>query len=175
MTFLCYEVSGVHREQDGNFIVGPGFHIAQIWAKERAAFVGPNQIDMLEIFTLPVGVKPSSKSCSNRLAYSESHLPETSGKMSTESLNTANIPSSDALPDTGLDAITEMYNAALRLLRGKNVDQPRKHGILSERAASMLVICISSSTLTSVSGMVSNISQFLYRMVIPYWVLRCQI
>ena len=125
---------------------------------------------MLEIFTLPVGVNSSSKLCSNHLAYLESHLLETSSEMSAESLLTANFPSRDALPDTGLEAITETYNTALRLVQGRNVDEPRKRGLLSERAASMLVICISSSVLISVTAMVSNISRFRYILAIS-WVL----
>lgn len=130
--------SGVLSGHDSNFSVGPGFHIAQLWAKERAGFVGSNQIDMLKIFTLPVGVKSSTEVFSNGVVYSESTLPDTSNNLSTDSLHTEDSPYRDASPDTGLEAITEIYNNAFTLLKGRHVDEPRKRGLLSERAASML-------------------------------------
>lgn len=131
--------SGVLRDHDSNFSVGPGFHIAHRWAKERAGFVGSNQIDMLEIFTLPVGVKSSSEMFSNGVVYSDSTLPDAPSNLSTDSFHTVDSPSRVASPNTGLEAITEIYNTAFTLLKGGHVDEPRKRGLLSERAASMLV------------------------------------
>lgn len=140
LDLLCYSGSGVQRDQDNNSYFGPGFSFAQLWAKQRAGFIRSGQNDMVEIFTLPIGVKFSSEMCSNHKACSESDLPETSSKMYSDPLHTANFSSRDQLSDNGLEALTEIYNIAFKVLKRRNVDEPRKRGLLSERAASMLVI-----------------------------------
>ncbi|XP_020250300.1 protein ACCUMULATION AND REPLICATION OF CHLOROPLASTS 3 isoform X2 [Asparagus officinalis] len=129
--------SGGQRDQDNNSYFGPGFSFAQLWAKRRADFVRSGQSDMVENFTPPIGVKFSSEMCSNQ-ACSESSLPETCSKMYSDSLHAANFSPRDQLSDNGLEALTEIYNIAFKALKRRNVDEPRKRGLLSERAASML-------------------------------------
>ncbi|OAY63004.1 Protein ACCUMULATION AND REPLICATION OF CHLOROPLASTS 3 [Ananas comosus] len=110
---------------------GPGFHIAQLWAKERATLNGSIKIDELDTFTLPVGVK------SSEFFYNPSQ-PRILDESGGESSGIQNAPSQETFADAGLEAMTEIYNTALILLKGRKVDESRKRGLLSVRAASML-------------------------------------
>ncbi|KAJ6846151.1 protein ACCUMULATION AND REPLICATION OF CHLOROPLASTS 3 isoform X1 [Iris pallida] len=99
---------GVDREQHSNWNIGPGFHIAQLWAKERANFSGI-KVDILEFVTLPAGVKLPELS-SDSFPYSESSIPESFNAISSDS----------------------------QVLKGRNEDDGQKRGLLSARAALML-------------------------------------
>lgn len=60
--------------------------------------------------------------------------------MTGETLHGPNVPSWDVLTDVGFEAAMEICNAASTFLRGKHVNgMSRKQGLLSARAASMLV------------------------------------
>lgn len=97
-------------------------------------------VDNLSIFHLPVGVRPSEelKDCLEISFMSKKHESETN--------NDVKIPTSDegmsawsAVTDAGVEAVMEFTSS---LLKGKyaNINKPKKHGVLSVRAASMLVI-----------------------------------
>ncbi|KAF6174615.1 hypothetical protein GIB67_006267 [Kingdonia uniflora] len=104
--------------------VGPAFHLAQEWAKEREAISGANPIlDTKFSYTLPVGVKPSKNST-----------------ISPEFLKTPEPSEPGTLDDVnaGLEAIINFYNSTSSRVMGKYVDSPRKQGSISARAASML-------------------------------------
>ncbi|MQL87935.1 hypothetical protein Taro_020484, partial [Colocasia esculenta] len=107
------ESSGLQGEQVTSWTVGPGFHIAQVWAKEREALSGnmPTSIKS-NVFSLPVGVKSSAESSDISQSYNPLDA-ETLDHASGESL-------ASAFP------------------WGKGVDVPRKRGQLSARAESML-------------------------------------
>ncbi|XP_072976119.1 protein ACCUMULATION AND REPLICATION OF CHLOROPLASTS 3, chloroplastic isoform X1 [Typha angustifolia] len=114
--------------------IGPGFHIAQLWAKERATLNGSNKIDELEIFTLPVGVK-SSVLRDDQYPNSE---PTQFENHSGESFGTKNATYAESFTEAGLERVLGIYNFALTLLKRKHVDESKKRGVLSSRAASML-------------------------------------
>lgn len=131
--------SAFQREQLDNWNLGPGFEVAKEWAQERAADATP-MVDNLSIFHLPVGVRPSEelKDCLEISFMSKKHESETN--------NDVKIPTSDegmsawsAVTDAGVEAVMEFTSS---LLKGKyaNINKPKKHGVLSVRAASMLVI-----------------------------------
>uniref|UniRef100_A0A1D1XPV4 Protein ACCUMULATION AND REPLICATION OF CHLOROPLASTS 3 n=1 Tax=Anthurium amnicola TaxID=1678845 RepID=A0A1D1XPV4_9ARAE len=106
------EEPGPQGEQLSSWNVGPGFHIAQLWAKEREAVSGNMpRISELNVFTLPVGVKSTWQSDISQ--YSDLMDSETSDGTGGES-------------------------PVLTLLKGKGVDMPRRRGVLSARAESML-------------------------------------
>lgn len=76
-----------------------------------------------------------------------------------ESSGIQNAPSQETFADAGLEAMTEIYNTALILLKGRKVDESRKRGLLSVRAASMLVCPISFIFLYSIyfENLVGNV------------------
>ncbi|XP_077246991.1 GTP binding protein isoform X2 [Tasmannia lanceolata] len=120
------------RESLNSWNFGPGFDIAQKWAKERAtAFGATAKMDKINAYTLPVGVKFSRQSTvgpqlSNLPQSAEQNtLDDTTG----EYTGGRNMPSWDAL---------DIYSAASTLLKRRHVDVSRKQGLLSVRAASML-------------------------------------
>lgn len=116
--------------------------MAQLWARERAVLNGTNKIDERDTFTLPVGVKSFEQcfACS-----SNSAPPETLDDHGTggDSLGSQNGQSRDTFTDSGLEAVFDIYNSISTLLKGRNRDESRKRGLLSARAASMLVNYIS--------------------------------
>ncbi|KAF8389615.1 hypothetical protein HHK36_024134 [Tetracentron sinense] len=121
--------------------VGPGFQIAQEWAKERAAVSGAAPVlENLCVYALPVGVKPCEESKDGpQFSTTEQRLePKTLDDMNGKPPGTPKIPSWDALTDSGFEAVMDFYNAASTLLKGKYADVPQKQGLLSVRAASML-------------------------------------
>ncbi|KAG9442443.1 hypothetical protein H6P81_018297 [Aristolochia fimbriata] len=130
------------RESSASWCFGPGFHIAQKWAQTRtSSFESTAKFDKLNIYPLPVGVKPPEHSADIFLAKS-SRAPDTnvSNGPRGESLDVPNGPSWDALTDAGMEAVADIYNAASVLMKGKSVDLSRKQGLLSARAASMLEV-----------------------------------
>ncbi|XP_011021692.1 PREDICTED: protein ACCUMULATION AND REPLICATION OF CHLOROPLASTS 3 [Populus euphratica] len=115
--------------------MGPGYQIAQEWAKERAG--ATPVLDDMSIFQLPVGVRPSeeSKGSLNISYATELSEPKTEDDFQGQTLVNSNIPS---WGDAGFVAVRDFYNNASTLLKGKNPDVLKKQGILSARAASML-------------------------------------
>ncbi|KAG1361120.1 putative Sucrose synthase 6 [Cocos nucifera] len=127
----------IRRKQPNSGNIGPAFHMAQLWARQRAVFNGTNRIDELDASTLPVGVK-SFEQCS--ACSSDSALLETLDDHGTggDFLGTQNAQSGDTFTDSGLEVVFDVYNSILTLLKGSNRDESRKRGLLSARAASML-------------------------------------
>ncbi|XP_019709803.2 protein ACCUMULATION AND REPLICATION OF CHLOROPLASTS 3, chloroplastic isoform X3 [Elaeis guineensis] len=127
----------IRRKQPNSWNIGPAFSMAQLWARQRAVLNGTNRIGELDTFTLPVGVK-SFEQCS--ACSSDSALLETLDDHGTggEFLGTQNAQPWDTFTDLGLEAVFDVYNSILTLLKGRNRDESRKRGLLSARAASML-------------------------------------
>ncbi|CAK7326894.1 unnamed protein product [Dovyalis caffra] len=114
--------------------LGPGYQIAQEWAKERAG--APPVLDDMSIFQLPVGVRPSELKGSLNISYAtELSEPKTEDDFKGQTLVNSSNPS---WGDAGFVAVRDFYNNASTLAKGKNADVPKKQGILSARAASML-------------------------------------
>ncbi|MBA0848767.1 hypothetical protein Goshw_006890, partial [Gossypium schwendimanii] len=119
--------------------LGPGNQLAKEWAKERAADSEATPVlDNLSIFCLPVGVRSSEEpeegiSTLNAMEFSESK--------SENVVKAPALPSSSrslsAFSDASFEAIKEFYNSGSTLLKGKT-GVPKKQGVLSARAASML-------------------------------------
>ncbi|XP_008804368.2 protein ACCUMULATION AND REPLICATION OF CHLOROPLASTS 3 isoform X1 [Phoenix dactylifera] len=127
----------IRRKQPNSWNIGPAFHMAQLWARQRAVLIGTNKIDEPDTLTLPVGVKSFEQcsACSSDFALSETlHDHGTGGDF----LGAQNAQSRDAFADAGLEAVFDIYNSVLTLLKGRNRDESRKRGLLSARAASML-------------------------------------
>ncbi|KAJ0966793.1 hypothetical protein J5N97_023710 [Dioscorea zingiberensis] len=127
------------REQPVSWNISPGYQIAQVWAKERAILSGTDKIDKLDILTSSshIGVK-SSDQISDGLLYSDSKLPKAFGGTSRVSIVPSGLSSMDLKTGGGLEAIKDMYSSALTRLKGKDAIKPRKRGLLSDRAASVL-------------------------------------
>ncbi|XP_071722785.1 protein ACCUMULATION AND REPLICATION OF CHLOROPLASTS 3, chloroplastic-like [Rutidosis leptorrhynchoides] len=121
--------------------LGPAYQIAQDWAKERTVNTrGTSMHNNLSIFCLPVGVRPSEdlKDDVNG-SYNEEHddsKPEDDTK--DRSLNKLSILSLGRFTDVGVEAIKGFRDTASNLTRKKPNDVPKKQGVLSARAASML-------------------------------------
>lgn len=116
------------RELLNSWNLGPGYQIAQQWAKERSADSrASTMIDNLGIFCLPVGVRASEEL---DIFCSQQQEPKTENDVKE--------------PPTGasFDVMRDFYSTAATLLKGKTADVRKKQGVLSTRAASMLVICI---------------------------------
>ncbi|KAM0942174.1 putative tubulin/FtsZ, GTPase domain-containing protein [Dioscorea sansibarensis] len=133
------EETDMEREQPGSWDVSPGYQIAQVWAKERALLSGTDKIDKLDIFNSSshIGVK-SSDQISDGSSYSDSKLPKSFGGTSRISLVPPRTRSMELRPGTGFEAIKDMYSSAVTRLKGKEEIRPRKRGLLSDRAASVL-------------------------------------
>ncbi|KAL2324020.1 hypothetical protein Fmac_023078 [Flemingia macrophylla] len=127
--------SAFQREQLENWNLGPGFEVAKEWAQEKAADATPF-VDNLSIFHLPVGVRSSEelKDCSETSFITKQHELDTDNDVKAQTLNGGMSPWS-AATDAGLEAVMEFASS---LLKGKNANQLKKHGVLSVRAASML-------------------------------------
>ncbi|XP_061364723.1 protein ACCUMULATION AND REPLICATION OF CHLOROPLASTS 3, chloroplastic isoform X2 [Gastrolobium bilobum] len=128
--------SAFQREQLENWNLGPGFEVAKEWAQERAADTTPMVEDNLSIFHLPVGVRPSEelKDCLEISFMTKQHEPETDNNVKVPALN-GGMPPWSAVTDAGLEAVMEFASS---LLKGKYANKPKKDGVLSVRAASML-------------------------------------
>lgn len=90
------------------------------------------------IFNLPVGVRPSEelKDSLKGSFMTKQKDPETENDLTVPKVNRS-VSSWSAASDGGLELVREF---ASTLLKGKYADRPKKHGVLSVRAASMLVI-----------------------------------
>ncbi|KAG4162811.1 hypothetical protein ERO13_D01G136700v2 [Gossypium hirsutum] len=127
------------REPLSRWNLGPGNQLAKEWAKERAADSEAMPVlDNLSIFCLPVGVRSSEEpeegiSTLNAMEFSESK--------SENVVKAPALPSSSrslgAFSDASFEAMKEFYNSGSTLLKGKT-GVPKKQGVLSARAASML-------------------------------------
>lgn len=107
--------------------MGPGYQIAQQWAKERSADSRASTvIDNLGIFCLPVGVRASEELD----FFSQQQEPKTEDDVK------------EPLTGASFDVMRDFYSTAATLLKGKTADVRKKQGVLSTRAASMLVIFI---------------------------------
>ncbi|MED6161054.1 hypothetical protein PIB30_057142 [Stylosanthes scabra] len=125
--------SAFEREQLENWNLGPGYEVAREWAQERVANAA-HMIDNLSIFHLPVGVRPSEdlKDCSKVSFMTELKDLE----FNEVNLSTINEGMSwNAVTDASLEAVKGLASS---LLKGKDASKPKKHGVLSNRAASML-------------------------------------
>ncbi|RWR78552.1 protein ACCUMULATION AND REPLICATION OF CHLOROPLASTS 3 [Cinnamomum micranthum f. kanehirae] len=130
------------REPLSSWSDGPGFHIAQQWAKERAIAAGSTSIsDEVNLYALPIGVKPSEQSTYGPQLSNPPQPADLKNldDMTGETLHSPNVTSWDVLTDVGFEAVMEICNAASTFLKGKYVNGvSRKQGLLSARAASML-------------------------------------
>lgn len=111
--------------------------MAKKWAQEKAADATPI-VDNLSIFHLPVGVRPSEE-LKERLEISfmtKQHEPDTDNVVKTQTFN-GGTSSWSAATDASLEAVMDFASS---LLKGKNANKSKTHGVLSVRAASMLVI-----------------------------------
>lgn len=129
--------SAFQRKQLENWNLGPGYELAKEWAQERAADATP-VVDNLSIFHLPVGVRPSEElKDSLKVPFmTKQHELEIDNDAKVPTIN-GGMSSWSAVTDAGLDAVMEF---AYSLLKGKYANKPKKNGVLSVRAASMLVI-----------------------------------
>ncbi|WVY98761.1 hypothetical protein V8G54_030912 [Vigna mungo] len=127
--------SAFQREQLENWNLGPGFEVAKKWAQEKAADATPI-VDNLSIFHLPVGVRPSEE-LKERLEISfmtKQHEPDTDNVVKAQTFN-GGTSSWSAATDGSLEAVMDFASS---LLKGKNANKSKTHGVLSVRAASML-------------------------------------
>ncbi|KAF1860922.1 hypothetical protein Lal_00000337 [Lupinus albus] len=127
--------SAFQRERLENWNLGPGYEVAKEWAQERAADA-TSMVDKISIFHLPVGVRPSEelKDCSKDPFMRKQHEPEIDNDAKVPTIN-GGMSSWSAVTDAGLEAVVEF---AYSLLKGNDANKPKKHGVLSVRAASML-------------------------------------
>ncbi|KAK4264122.1 hypothetical protein QN277_029454 [Acacia crassicarpa] len=122
--------SACRREKLINWNLGPGYEVAQEWAKQRAADATTTIADNVGIFNLPVGVRSSEqlKDCSE-VSMAQEPATENDVKAPNKSMSWS------ALTDAGLEAVVDFTST---LLNGKYADKSNKQGVLSVRAASML-------------------------------------
>ncbi|CAL0320611.1 unnamed protein product [Lupinus luteus] len=127
--------SAFQRERLENWNLGPGYEVAKEWAQERAADSTP-VVDKISIFHLPVGVRPSEelKDYSKDPFMRKQHEPEIDNDAKVPTIN-GGMSSWSTVTDAGLEAVMEF---AYSLLKGNDANKPKKHGVLSVRAASML-------------------------------------
>ncbi|GMJ04506.1 ACCUMULATION AND REPLICATION OF CHLOROPLASTS 3 [Hibiscus trionum] len=124
------------RESMNRLNLGPGNQLAKEWAKERAADSEATPVlDNLSIFRLPVGVRSSEE------LKEGVNTKELSESKSENGVKAPALPSSSrswgALTDASFEAMKEIYNNGYTVLKGKT-GVPKKQGVLSARAASML-------------------------------------
>ncbi|XP_059649815.1 protein ACCUMULATION AND REPLICATION OF CHLOROPLASTS 3, chloroplastic isoform X2 [Cornus florida] len=120
--------------------LGPGYQIAQDWAKEGATeSVTSPMLHNLSIYKLPVGVKPSEELEDSPITLKTTNYPtktiEDDMKAQPE---VTPVKSWDALTDAGVDAVMDFSINASSLLKGTYSNVSKKQGVLSVRAASML-------------------------------------
>ncbi|KAJ4849236.1 hypothetical protein Tsubulata_051403 [Turnera subulata] len=125
------------REQLNSWILGPGYQIAQKWAKEKTG-TGPLR-DKLSIFHLPIGVRyPEESNCGMDISPSmEFSEPKTEDNIKEQIHAKSSISYWGALNES-VAAARDFYDDASTPLTGRNTDLPKKQGVLSVRAASML-------------------------------------
>ncbi|KAJ8760503.1 hypothetical protein K2173_015170 [Erythroxylum novogranatense] len=132
------EAPPIQREPLNSWNLGPGYQIAQKWAKEMAE--ANAKLDNLSIFTLPVGVRPPDEpKDSLNISYStEFTSPKTDDSVKEQALVDSSISSWGALTEASILAMKDFYSNASTQLKSRKADVPKKQGVLSIRAASML-------------------------------------
>eukprot|EP00257_Ricinus_communis_P017909 XP_015576468.1 protein ACCUMULATION AND REPLICATION OF CHLOROPLASTS 3 isoform X2 [Ricinus communis] len=135
---ITEETPALQREPLISWNLGPGYQIAQEWARERAG--DTSILDTLSIFRLPVGVRSpeESKEGLNFLHAADFQEPKTVGVVKEQKHVSSSISSWGALSDAGFVLVRDFYNNASTMLKSRNADAPKKQGVLSVRAASML-------------------------------------
>ncbi|XP_038994167.1 protein ACCUMULATION AND REPLICATION OF CHLOROPLASTS 3-like isoform X2 [Hibiscus syriacus] len=127
------------RESLNHWNLGPGNELAKEWAKERAADSEATPVlDNLSIFCLPVGVRSSEEL---KEGVNTLNAKEFSESKSENGVKVPALPSSSrpwgTLTDASFEVMKEIYNNGSTVLKGKT-GVPKKQGVLSARAASML-------------------------------------
>ncbi|KAG2707718.1 hypothetical protein I3760_05G160400 [Carya illinoinensis] len=129
------------REPLMSWNLGPAYQIAEEWAKERVFDTGTKpMLDNLSVFHLPVGVRPSEELEDNvNSSFTTPNLdPETRDDLKALPAANSSTSSLSALTDAGFEAMRDFYNHTFTPPKGKYVSVPKKQGVLSVRAASML-------------------------------------
>ncbi|KAM7254970.1 hypothetical protein ACFE04_020211 [Oxalis oulophora] len=123
-----------HRDSVNGLNMGPAYQIAQDWAKERAVdTISTSMHNNLSIFCLPVGVRPSDD------LKGEASVSHNTDQKELKTEDDSKIqPLTKLFTDVGVEAIRGFYDTASTLIKRKPNDAPKKEGVLSARAASML-------------------------------------
>lgn len=108
--------------------------MAKLWAQERDITKASKNVDGIDTFTIPVGVKFSG----NRESMKGKNCCD-SGERAFNAENARNEESSSDSTNSGLGAVLEICNSAVELIKGRSMVEPRKQGMFWNRAASMLV------------------------------------
>lgn len=109
--------------------------MAKLWAQERDTTKASKTTDGIDTFTIPVGVKFSG----NRESMKGKICCDSREPTSFNAENARIGESSSDSGDSALGAVLEIYNSAVELIKRRSMVEPRKQGVLSNRAASMLV------------------------------------
>lgn len=134
------------REPLNAWSFGPGYEIAQKWAKARAENVASTStLDSVSIFHLPVGVRSSVElKDSVSISSAEKRMEEDTDDDVKGLIAESSVSPWSGFTDASLGAVKDLYSVASTLIKGKDADVPKKQGVLSLRAASMLVMCFTS-------------------------------
>ncbi|XP_042388691.1 protein ACCUMULATION AND REPLICATION OF CHLOROPLASTS 3-like isoform X4 [Zingiber officinale] len=130
--------ANIQNEPPSSLSDDPGFHIAQLWAKERTLHLNGKATET-EILSLPIGIKTSIL-CSGYSMNVDLSVLENfdNNNNAKESTSGQSIASGNVLTEAGMEAVLEIYNSALALIKGRNLNGSQNGGLLSARAASML-------------------------------------
>lgn len=143
----CLVAPAFQREPLNTWKFGTGYMDAQEWAKERAKTAAASStLNNLSIFHLPVGVRPSGGSNdSMNISNANNNFvkEEMENDVKANIHADSSMPSWSSLTDKSFEAVKDVYNAASTVLKRKEADIPKKQGVLSVRAASMLVTAFS--------------------------------
>ncbi|KAI3982976.1 hypothetical protein MKX01_010459 [Papaver californicum] len=127
------------RESLSSRNVGPRFDVEQVWAQKKPLSGSDPVLGRQISISLPVGVKKSSSQDWQQFPKSQQPSdPRFLDDIGGVSQGTTDLLSWDALTDASREAVKDVYGAASTLLKGNTADIPRKQGVLSVRAASML-------------------------------------
>ncbi|CAK9179490.1 unnamed protein product [Ilex paraguariensis] len=120
--------------------MGPGNHFAQEWATKGATDSGATRVlDSPMLYRLPIGVKPSELKDGPNVSNTSDHPEKTIiNDIKAQPQVTPSMPL-DPPTDAGFEAVMDIFNNTSVLLKGDNTNVSKKQGVLSVRAASMLV------------------------------------
>ncbi|CAK9148552.1 unnamed protein product [Ilex paraguariensis] len=120
--------------------MGPGNHFAQEWATKGATDSGATPVlDSPMLYRLPIGVKPSELKDGPNVSNTSDHPEKTIiNDIKAQPQVTPSMPL-DPPTDAGFEAVMDIFNNTSVLLKGDNTNVSKKQGVLSVRAASMLV------------------------------------
>lgn len=121
----------------------PGYRIAQDWHDEEMSISGADPLaDNPRIFHLPVGVRLSSdlQDTCDKSNISWPAEDNNDDDVQKQASALSSVPPLNGISDGGLDAVSGLWNSASVLLKRKQPIVSKKQGVLSARAASMLVI-----------------------------------